>query len=249
MPRPESAPAGVPGRRRVAATWRRRCSRIWLLAALPVAILAGAPGVASAGPPPSEFALARLQYGGGGDWYGNPSSLPNLLAFVRAQTTVAVAPQEARVSLMDENIFSYPVLYMTGHGNVSFSPAEGARLRQYLEAGGFLHADDNYGMDASLRRELARVFPDRQWVELPPAHGIFHCQFEFAAGLPKIHEHDGKPAQALALLQGDRIMVLYTYECDLGDGWEDESVHGDPPEKHLAALRMGANILVWALTH
>jgi hypothetical protein len=136
---------------------------------LPVAILAGAPGVASAGPPPSEFALARLQYGGGGDWYGNPSSLPNLLAFVRAQTTVAVAPQEARVSLMDENIFSYPVLYMTGHGNVSFSPAEGARLRQYLEAGGFLHADDNYGMDASLRRELARVFPDRQWVELPPA--------------------------------------------------------------------------------
>ncbi|MFA6108116.1 MAG: DUF4159 domain-containing protein [Candidatus Latescibacterota bacterium] len=212
-------------------------------------ILIAARSAQPAEAPEAGFVLARLQYGGGGDWYANPSSLPNLLAFAREQTTMAVAPQEARVAVMDEELFSYPALYMTGHGNVAFTPEEVVRLRQYLEGGGFLHADDNYGMDQSLRRELARLFPDKRLVELPPDHGLFHCHFDFPQGLPKIHEHDGKPAQALALFEGERLMVLYTYECDLGDGWEDEQIHGDPPEKRLAALRMGVNVLVWAFTH
>ena len=196
-----------------------------------------------------SFTIARLQYSGGGDWYADPSSLPNLLAFIGQHTQIEVAPQEARVQIMDEELFSYPYIYMTGHGNIAFSPAEAARLRHYLESGGFLHADDNYGMDESFRRELARVFPDKELVELPPDHGIFHCHFEFPEGLPKIHEHDGKPPQALGLFDGERLILLYTYETDLGDGWEDEEVHGNPPEKRRAALEMGTNIVVWALTH
>jgi len=196
-----------------------------------------------------SFTIARLQYSGGGDWYADPSSLPNLLAFIGQHTQIEVAPQEARVQIMDEELFSYPYIYMTGHGNISFSPAEAARLRHYLESGGFLHADDCYGMDESFRRELARVFPDKVLVELPPDHGIFHCHFKFPEGLPKIHEHDGKPPQALGLFEGERLIVLYTYETDLGCGWEDEQVHGNPPEKRRAALEMGANIVVWALTH
>lgn len=195
------------------------------------------------------FTIARVQYDGGGDWYSDPSSLPNLLAFVGERTGIEVADAEARVRLTDEELFSYPYLYMTGHGNVSFTSEEAARLRRYLESGGFLHADDNYGMDESFRRQMARVFPDRQLVELPPEHGIFHCFFGFPKGLPKIHAHDGRRAQALGLFDGQRLMVVYTYESDLGDGWEDEQVHGDPPEKRLAALRMGANIIVWALSH
>lgn len=196
-----------------------------------------------------RFTIARLHYSGGGDWYSDPSSLPNLLAFLRAHTRIRAAAEEARVQIMDEELFSYPYIYMTGHGNISFSPGEAARLRQYLESGGFLHADDNYGMDESFRRELARVFPDKELVELPPDHGIFHCHFDFPEGLPKIHAHDNKRAQALGLFDGERLIVLYTYESDLGDGWEDPQVHGDPPEKHRAALEMGANIVVWALTH
>ena len=138
---------------------------------------------------------------------------------------------------------------MTGHGNVSFAPEERRRLRHYLESGGFLHADDNYGMDESFRREMPAIFPDKQLVELPPEHAIFHSHFDLADGLPKIHEHDGKPPQALGLFADERLIVLYTYESDLGDGWEDEQVHGDPPEKRRAALEMGTNIVVWALTH
>jgi len=207
----------------------------------------------TAGDPAAEeglrFTIARLQYSGGGDWYSDPSSLPNLLAFLRDHTRIRTAAEEARVQIMDEELFSYPYIYMTGHGNVSFSPEEAARLRHYLESGGFLHADDNYGMDESFRREMSRVFPDKEFVELPPDHGIFHCHFDFPEGLPKIHAHDNKRAQALGLFDGERLIVLYTYESDLGDGWEDQQVHGDPPEKHRAALEMGANIVVWALTH
>ena len=195
------------------------------------------------------FTIARLQYSGGGDWYSNPSSLPNLLAFIRAQTRIEAAAREARVQIADEELFSYPFIYMTGHGNVSFSPEERGRLRHYLESGGFLHADDNYGMDESFRREMAAIFPDKQLVELPPEHGIFHSHFDLADGLPKIHEHDGKRSQALGLFAAERLIVLYTYESDLGDGWEDEQVHGDSPEKRRAALEMGTNIAVWALTH
>jgi len=216
-----------------------------LISLTPVLLIASA----GAGDDGLLFTIARLQYRGGGDWYSDPSSLPNLLTFIRKHAGIDAAPEEARVQIMDEELFSYPFIYMTGHGNVSFAAEEVVRLRQYLESGGFLHADDNYGMDESFRRELARVFPKKQLVELPPGHGIFHCHFDFADGLPKIHEHDGKRPQALGVFVGERLAVLYTYETDLGDGWEDEHVHGDPPEKRGAALQMGTNIVVWALTH
>ena len=195
------------------------------------------------------FTIARLQYKGGGDWYSDPSSLPNLLRFVRKHTRIDTGTEEAHVQIMDEELFSYPYIYMTGHGNITFAPEELTRLRHYLESGGFLHADDNYGMDAAFRRELRRLFPKKELVELPPHHGIFHCHFEFANGLPKIHQHEGKRPQALGLFEGERLILLYTYEADLGDGWEDEHVHRNPPEKRLNALQMGTNILVWALTH
>ncbi len=196
-----------------------------------------------------SFTIARLQYDGGGDWYSDPSSLPNLLAYIGAHTRVQTISEEARVRIGDEELFSYPYLYLTGHGNIAFSDDEIVRLRRYLESGGFLHADDNYGMDDSFRREMSRLFPKRQLVELPPEHEIFHSHFDFPEGLPKIHQHDGGRPQALGLFEGDRLIVLYTYESDLGDGWEDGHVHGDPEEKRLAALRMGTNIVVWALTH
>ena len=196
-----------------------------------------------------QFEIARVQYDGGGDWYSDPSSLPNLLRFVAAETRVDAAEKEARVRIMDEELFSYPYLYMTGHGNVSLSPAEVVRLRHYLESGGFLHTDDNYGLDTSFRQQMRRVFPKKEFVELPPDHGLFHIHFDLPEGLPKVHEHDGKRPQALALFDGERLIVLYTYESDLGDGWEDAHIHGDPQEKREAALRMGANIVVWALTH
>ncbi len=195
------------------------------------------------------FTIARVQYDGGGDWYSDPSSLPNLLRFAGEQASIEVAAAEARVRLSDDELFGYPYLYLTGHGNVSLSSEEVVRLRHYLEAGGFLHADDNYGMDESFRREMAKVFPKKRFVELPLDHGLFHCHFSFSDGLPKIHEHDGQRPQALGLFEGDRLVVLYTYETDLGDGWEDAHVHGDPEEKRVAALQMGVNIVVWALTH
>ena len=211
------------------------------------ALLLPRPGVAQS--PALLFTIAQLHYGGGGDWYANPSSLPNLLRFLKENTAIEAADEPAQVQLVDEELFSYPYIYMTGHGNVSFSPEEVLRLRRYLESGGFLHADDNYGMDASFRREIKKVFPLKELVELPPDHGIFRCHFDFPQGCPKIHEHDGKRAQALGIFDGDRLAVLYTYQTDLGDGWEDPQVHNDPPEKRQAALRMGANIAVWVLTH
>lgn len=197
---------------------------------------------------PPEFAIARVQYDGGGDWYSDPSSLPNLLAFVRAHTRVRVADTEARVRLTDEALFNYPILYLTGHGNITFSPREVNRLRAYLDGGGFLHADDNYGLDESFRREMKKVFPTREFVELPQDHEVFRLHFDLPEGLPKVHVHDGKRPQALGLFHGDRLVVLYTYEADLGDGWEDAAVHGVADNTRQAALRMGANIIVYALT-
>ena len=194
------------------------------------------------------FTIARLQYDGGGDWYSDPSSLPNLLAFLQRHTRLRTASAEARVSLLDRDLFAYPYLYMTGHGNVSWTQEEAARLRTYLEAGGFLHADDNYGMDESFRREMGKLFPTRELVELPASHELFRCHFELPDGLPKVHEHDGGRPQALGLFGGDRLLVLYTYESDLGDGWEDAHVHGDSEEVRQQALRMGANIVLYALT-
>ena len=195
------------------------------------------------------FTIARLQYGGGGDWYSDPSSLPNLLRFIRDHTRVAVTVAEERVELLDKDLFSYPYLYLTGHGNVAFDDREVERLRRYLESGGFLHADDNYGLDESFRREMKRTFPFSEWVELTPEHEIFHSHFNFYEGLPKIHEHDGKRPQLLGLFIEDRLAVVYSYESDLGDGWEDAEVHQVPADRRLAALRMGANIVLWALSH
>jgi len=194
-----------------------------------------------------KFTLARLKYGGGGDWYSNPSSLPNLLNFVAEVAPLDVYREEVRVSIMDKQLFSYPYLYMNGHGNIRFTDEEVLRLRKYLQSGGFLHADDNYGMDLSFRREMKRVFPNNELVELPFNHPIYHCFYDFPNGLPKIHEHDGKPAQGLGIFYQGRLVVFYTYQCDLGDGWEDPEVHHDPPEKHLAALKMGTNIIIYSL--
>ena len=192
--------------------------------------------------------IARLQYDGGGDWYANPSSLPNLLAEVEARTGIATADREVAVRPTDPSLRDYPFLYMTGHGNVHFTPDERLALRRYLLGGGFLHADDNYGLDESFREEIARVFPDRELVELPPEHPVFHAPYEFADGLPKIHEHDGAPPQAFGIFHQGRLVVIYTYETDLGDGWEDPDVHEDPPEVREEALRMGVNIFVFAMT-
>lgn len=195
----------------------------------------------------SAVKLARLKYGGGGDWYNDPSSEVNLLRYVSAQTNIKVDPVYEFVDLESDNLFQYPLAFMTGHGTVNFSTAEARRLRAYLENGGFLYIDDDYGMNESIRKELKKVFPDQELRELPFDHPIYHCHFEFTSGPPKIHEHDNKPAQGFGLFIGDRLCVFYTYESNPADGWADPEVHHDPPEKREAALRMGTNIVVYAL--
>ncbi len=196
-----------------------------------------------------DFTIARLKYQGGGDWYSNPSSLPNLLEEINERTTIRAAPREEVAEISDPKLFQYPYLYMNGHGNVRFTDDEVKILRSYFAAGGFLHADDNYGMDSSFRREIKRVFPDSPLIELPFDHTIYNAFYDFPTGLPKIHEHDGKPPQGFGIFYENRLVVFYTYECDLGDGWEDPDVHNDPPEKREAALKMGINIVMYTLTH
>ncbi len=196
-----------------------------------------------------DFHITRLKYGGGGDWYADPSSLPNLIHFIHENTNLIIEEREYRVELTDADLYNHPFLYLTGHGNIKLSAEEVSRLRDYLSGGGFLHADDNYGLDESFRREMKRVFPRKEWVELPHSHELFTSYFSFPQGLPKIHEHDGNAPQALALFHKGRMIVLYTYECDLGDGWEDVEVHNDGTEKHREALEMGTNIIVYALSH
>jgi hypothetical protein len=195
-----------------------------------------------------SLTIARLQYDGGGDWYANPSSLPNLLAAIRERTSLPVERTEARITLMDDRLWDYPFLHMTGHGNVKFSDAEVIRLREYLQRGGFLHADDNYGLDESFRREMKRVFPDRELVDVPLSHPIYHLVYDFPKGIPKIHEHDGKPARGFGIFLGDRLAVYYSYSSDLGNGWEDPETYHDPPALHEAALEMGVNLFVYAVT-
>jgi hypothetical protein len=197
---------------------------------------------------PTRLTIARLQYDGGGDWYANPSSIPNLLAAIAERTTLPVERREARVTLLDERLWDYPFLHLTGHGHIKLSEREVERLREYLTRGGFLHASDNYGLDSSFRREIARVFPERPLVDVPLKHPVYNIVYEFPKGLPKIHEHDGKPPRGLGIFLGDRLAVYYDYESDLGDGWEDPDVHKDPPELHEAALRMGVNLFVYAVT-
>jgi len=196
-----------------------------------------------------DLHITRLHYDGGSDWYANPSSLPNLISFISRETNIRIDPQEYRVKITDTDLYNHSYLYMTGHGNVRFSNEEVHKLRDFLTSGGFLHADDNYGMDESFRREMKKVFPKKEWVELPFDHPIFRSFFTFTKGLPKIHEHDSKPPQALALFHHGRLIALYTYESDLGDGWEDLEVHKDGEKKHRESLEMGTNILIYAFTN
>ena len=193
--------------------------------------------------------IALLKYRGGGDWYANPTSLPNLIKFCNKELKTDLDLTPATVEVGSNEIFNYPFLHMTGHGNVSFSEAEVKNLRKYLISGGFLHIDDNYGIDVSVRREMKKVFPELDFVELPFSHDIYHQTFNFSNGLPKIHEHDNKRPQGFGLIYKGRLVCFYTYECDLGDGWEDASVHGDDESTRLKALRMGANIIHYVFTN
>ena len=199
---------------------------------------------------PEGFAIAQLKYGGGGDWYADETSIENLLAALKERTTVKVARSErVVVSAGDEQLFNYPFLYIVGHGNIKFTPLEVERLRAYLQGGGFLWANDDYGMDPSFRREIKRVLPGDSLVELPFDHEIYRSFYKIQGGLPKIHEHDGGPARALAVYHGGRMVVFYDFDSDIGDGIEDNEMHHDPPEKREAAMQMAINIVMYALTH
>ena len=194
----------------------------------------------------SSQEIAVLQYGGGGDWYSNPTALPNLIKFCNQelQTTIQVKPDVVSPDSVD--LFDYPFIHMTGHGNVFFTNEEAENLHNYLISGGFLHIDDNYGMDQYLRKEITKLFPDKELKELPGNHPIFSYVFDFPQGLPKIHEHDNSRPQAFGIFDDGRLLMLYTYESDLGDGWENSEIHNDPPEVQIKALRMGANIIKYA---
>ncbi|PIA77826.1 hypothetical protein BFR04_10410 [Gaetbulibacter sp. 4G1] len=190
--------------------------------------------------------LAILKYKGGGDWYGNPTALPNLIAFCNNNINTKINSKPQTVEVGSTDIFQYPFLYMTGHGNVFFSETDAENLRNYLISGGFLHIDDNYGMQPYITKELKKVFPNQELIELPANHNIFNNVYKFQKGLPKIHEHDGKRPQAFGIFNNDRLVLLFTYESDLGDGWEDAEVHNDPADVREKALKMGANIVKYA---
>jgi hypothetical protein len=197
----------------------------------------------------SQFRILRLKYSGGGDWYNDPSAEVNLLTFVREQTGMDVDPRYEFIDLLSEKLFTAPFLFMTGHGNIAFSDAEVDHLRTYLMNGGFVYADDDYGMDKPFRREMKKVFPDRDLVELPFNFGLYHSFFPFPNGVPKTHEHDGKAPQGFGIFEKGRLVVYYTYESNPSDGWADPDVHHDPQNARTEALRFGTNIVVWAMTH
>ena len=194
----------------------------------------------------SSLRLGLLKYNGGGDWYSNPTALPNLAAFCNDQIGTNFKIDYGTVEVGSAELYNYPWVHMTGHGNVVFNATEAENLRNYLIGGGFLHIDDNYGMDPYVRLALEQVFPDLALVELPYGHPIYHQTFEFNNGLPKIHEHDGEAPIGYGIFYENRLVVYYSFQSDLGDGWEDESVHNDPPEIRQAALRMGANVIQYA---
>ncbi len=196
---------------------------------------------------PTRLTIARLHYDGGGDWYANPSSLPNLLTRIARDTRLPVAPREAVVTALSPDLNDYPFLYMTGHGNVRFTEAELGALRSYLQSGGFLHADDNYGMDEAFRREVKRIFPETNMVAVPLDHPVYSIVHSFPDGLPKIHEHDGLPAEGLGIFVDGRLVVYYSYQSDLGDGWENPDVHDDPADARDRALKMGVNLFAFAV--
>ena len=196
----------------------------------------------------ATYKIAKLKYNGGGDWYANKTSLPNLIKFANQNLRMNIFPEEDIVEPGSPDIFSYPFIHLTGHGNVLFSSAEAQNLRRYLMSGGFLHLDDNYGMDKFIRREMKKVFPELSLVELPFNHPVYNQRFKFASGLPKVHEHDSKAPQGFGLIFQGRLVCFYSYECDLGNGWEDQSVYNDPEPLRQQALRMGANLLQYATT-
>ena len=198
---------------------------------------------------PSAVTVARLKYDGGGNWYWGRSAIPNLHKFLADHTSIEVRDDEISVKASDPELFKYPFLFMTGHGNISFSDQEVAALRAYLENGGFILANDSYGLADAIRREFRKVFPEKEFVELPFSHPIYHTLYDFPNGLPKIHQHDGKPPQGFGIIVDGRVCVFFDYESDIGDGWEDQEVYNDPPEKREAALRMGANLVAYALTN
>lgn len=193
--------------------------------------------------------IALLKYNGGGDWYANPTSLPNLIEFCNSNLNTNITREPHTVMPGSDEIFNYPFIHMTGHGNVFFSEQEAANLRDYLIAGGFLHIDDNYGMDPFVRPQMKKVFPEYDLVELPFSHPVYHQKYPFPKGLPKIHEHDGKPPQGFGIIHQGRLVCFYTYETDLGDGWEDAEIHNNSEETRLKALRMGANLLQYVFNN
>ncbi len=191
--------------------------------------------------------VVRIKYGGGGDWYGNRTTFVNLFRFMRQNTNVVTKEREIALSILDKDFFKYPIAYIAGHGNIIFSPEEVSRLRAYLLNGGFLWADDDYGMDPYFRREMKKVFPELDWIEIPFSHPIYHIFFNFPNGLPKVHEHYGGPPHGLALFYKGRMIAFYSFNTDISDGCEDPEIHGDPPAIRKAALKMGTNIILWAL--
>jgi len=197
----------------------------------------------------NTYEIAILKYNGGGDWYANPTALPNLIAFANENIGTNIKKEPATVEVGSSDIFNYPFLHMTGHGNVVLNTSETKNLRNYLLGGGFLHIDDNYGMDAFVRTEIKKIFPETELVELPSNHPIFNGKYEFKNGLPKIHEHDASPSQAFGIIIDGRLVCLYTFESDIGDGWEDAEVHNDSEYIRLKALQMGANILEYVFTN
>lgn len=203
---------------------------------------------AGASNPPGDYKIAVMKYKGGGDWYANPTALPNLAKFINKNLKTTIDEDIATVDVGSGEIFDYPFVHMTGHGNVVFSSDDAINLRTYLLSGGFLHISDNYGMDMYVRREMKKVFPELEWGEVPFDHPIYHTAFDFNKGLPKIHEHDNKPPKGLGLFFEGRLVCFYDFECDLGDGWEDASVHNDSDQNRLNALKMGANLVEYAFT-
>jgi hypothetical protein len=193
--------------------------------------------------------IALVKYSGGGDWYANPTSLPNLIKYCNANINTKINPKPATVEPNSRNLFSYPFLHMTGHGNVAFDAAAINNLKNYMSSGGFLHIDDNYGMDQYIRKEITKIFPNNNLIEIPANHVIFQKPFLFPSGLPKIHEHDGKRPQAFGIFIENRLVLLYTFQCDLGDGWEDSEVHNDSFVIREKALKMGANIIDYIFNH
>jgi len=191
----------------------------------------------------NTYQIAVLKYNGGGDWYANPTALPNLVSFCNENINTNISEETETVEVGSLDIFNYPFIHMTGHGNVLFSFEESKNLREYLLSGGFLHIDDNYGMDPFVRPEISKVFPNTNLVEIPPSHPIFHQKYEFKNGLPKIHEHNQNPSQAFGIFIDGKLVLLYTYESDLGDGWEDQEVHNDSEQTRLESLKMGSNIV------